>query len=217
VQIQWYAVDVPLQEVVVVFGEQVEQQVVLDDRLERGLGGAETGGLAHRDDGRRQLGGELPQYAVVLRAGPVELVDEDQGGDPEALQRAHQHPGLRLDALDGRDDQDRAVEHAQRALHLGDEVRVPRGVNEVHADVADRERDDGRFDRDPTLPLERERVGLGVPVIDPTDLVDDPGGVQQPLGQARLPGVNMRQNPKVQYVHAASCPLNRCPSVPPQT
>ena len=163
------------------------------------------------------LGGDLPQYAVVLRAGPVELVHEDQSRDAQALQGAHEDARLRLHPLHRGDDQDRAVEHAQRTLHLGDEVRVSRGVDQVDGEIAQRERGDSRLDRDPPLPLERERVGLGVPVIDTADLVDDSGGVEQPLGQAGLPGVNMRQNSKVQYFHAASCPSNRCQWSPRQT
>jgi hypothetical protein len=42
--------------------------------------------------------------------------------------------------------------------------------------------------------------------IDAADLVDDTGGMQQPLGQARLASVNMGQNPQVQRSHSASCP-----------
>jgi hypothetical protein len=206
VQRQWLVVDVPLQERVVVPGEDLQKGVLLHDRLERRLGCAEVHRLAHRDDLPGEFRGDLLQYAVVLRAGPVEFVDEDQRRDAQTLQGAHEYARLRLDALDRRDDQDRAVEHAQRALHLGDEVRVARGVDQVDADVADRERRDGGLDRDPTLPFERERVGLGTSVVDAADLVDDSSGVQQPLGQAGLSGVNMRQDPKIQYFHAASCP-----------
>src|SRR5262249_20920035 len=61
-------------------------------------------------------------------------------------------------------------------------------------------------DRDAALPFQRERIGLGAAVIDAADLVDDPGGMQQPLGQAGLTGVYMRQNPQVERFHEASCP-----------
>ena len=56
------------------------------------------------------------------------------------------------------------------------------------------------------LPLQRQGVGLGAAVVDPADLVDDPGGVQQPLGEAGLTGVDVRQDPQVQRAHEASCP-----------
>ena len=56
------------------------------------------------------------------------------------------------------------------------------------------ERHDGGLDGDAALPLQRERVGLGVAVVDAAELVDDAGGVQQPLGQAGLTGVDVRQD-----------------------
>ena len=44
------------------------------------------------------------------------------------------------------------------------------------------------------------------PVIDAADLVDDAGGVEEPLGEACLTGVYVRQDPEVQRLHSASCP-----------
>jgi hypothetical protein len=103
----------------------------------------------------------------------------------------------------------RAIEHIEDAFDLGDEVGVTGRVDQVDRHVVDEERHDGGSDGDAALAFERERVGLGVAVVDAADLVDDAGGVEQPLGQARLPGVNMRQDPKVQRPHAASSPLGR--------
>jgi hypothetical protein len=62
------------------------------------------------------------------------------------------------------------------------------------------------FDGDAALPFERQRIGLGAAVIDPADRVDDASGVEEPLGQARLTGVYMRQDAKVERSHEASCP-----------
>ena len=62
----------------------------------------------------------------------------------------------------------------------------------------DRERRDGRLDRDAALLLERQRVGLRRAGIDAAELVDDTGRVQQPFGESCLTGVYMRQDPKVQ-------------------
>ena len=155
---------------------------------------APIGTIAGRQLGRRFAAAP----ASASRAGAVDLVDEDQRRDAQPLQRPHQHPGLRLHALDGGDDQHRAVEHAERPLHLGDEVRVAGGVDQVDRDVADGERDDGGLDGDAALAFERQRVGLGAAGVDAADLVDDPGGVQQPLGQAGLTGVDMRQDPQVE-------------------
>ena len=173
---------------------------------ERAARRAQPGHRAHRHDRRGQPLGDARKHPSGVRARPVDLVHEDEGGDPQPPQRPHQHPGLRLDALDGGDHQHGAVEHAEHPLHLGDEIRVPGRVDQVDRDVADDERHHGGLDRDAALPLQRQRIGLGAARIDAADLVDDTGGMQQPLGQAGLAGVNMRQNPQIQRSHEASCP-----------
>ena len=94
----------------------------------------------------------------------------------------------------------------EHPLDLGDEVRVAGGVDQVDRDAVDDERDDGGLDGDAALPFQRQGVGLGAAVVDAADRVDDPGGVEQPLGQAGLTGVDMRQDSQVQRVHKASCP-----------
>jgi hypothetical protein len=145
--------------------------------------------------------GHLLQHGGAVRATPVDLVHEDQRGDPQPAQGAHQHPGLRLDALDGRDDQDGAVEDAEHPLDLGDEVRVAGGVDEVDGDAVERERDDGGLDGDAAPPFQREGVGGGAAGVDAADLVDHSGGVQQPFGQAGLTGVDMRENSEIEQRH----------------
>ena len=110
--------------------------------------------------------------ALIVGAGPVDLVDEDQGRDVEPPQGAEQERRLGLDAFDRRDDEDRAVEDTEDALDLGDEVRVAGRVDEVDRQVADEERGDGGPDRDPALALEIERVGLGGAGVDAADVVD---------------------------------------------
>src|SRR5439155_7662422 len=91
-----------------------------------------------------------------------------------------------------------AVEHAQHALHLGNEVGMTRRVDQIHRDAADRERNYRGLDRDPALPLERERVGLRTAGVDATELVDNAGRVQQSFRESRLTGVYMRQDPQVE-------------------
>ena len=51
-----------------------------------------------------------------------------------------------------------------------------------------------------------ERLLHAACVIDEIGSVDA-GGVQQPLGQAGLTGVDVRQDPQVEQSHDASCPL----------
>jgi len=161
---------------------------------------------AHGDDRGTQPLRDVVQHPVRVRADPVDLVDEDQRGDAQPMERPHEDAGLRLDALHRGDDEDGAVEHAEGPFHLGDEVRVPGGVDEVDGDVVDGERHDGRPDGDAALPLERQGVGLRAAGIHTADLVDDTGDVEQPLGKGRLTGVDVRQDAQVECGHA-SCPL----------
>ncbi|SCE30836.1 hypothetical protein GA0115246_114175 [Streptomyces sp. SolWspMP-sol7th] len=153
---------------------------------------------AQRDDRRVE---PCPQLAEQLaRPAPVDLVDEEQRGDAEPPQRAQQYPRLRLHPLDGGDDEDGPVEHREDPLHLRDEIRVARGVHEVDGAVAEREGDDGRLDGDPAPPLQVEGVGTGRARVDAAGLVEQPGGVQESLGQAGLTGVDVGEDAEVEMV-----------------
>ena len=199
------------QQVLVVLGQQLgqpggERGVLRAVAAERTSRGTQPGHRTHRHDRGSQPLGDARKHPPGVRARPVGLVHEDDRGNPQPPQCPHQHPGLRLDALDRGDDQHGAVQDAEHPLHLGDEIRVPGRVDQVDRDVADDERHHGGLDRDAALPLQGQRIGLGAARIDAADLVDDTGGVQQPLGQAGLAGINMGQNPQVQRSHKASCP-----------
>lgn len=200
------ALDVRGEQPVVVVGQHIER-IRGEPRGETRLGRALSDRPAHRDHGRGETLGDGPEYGLVACAPAVDLVDEDERGNAQPSQRPHQDTRLRLDALHGRDHEHRAVEHAQHPFHFGDEVRVAGCVDQIDRHVVDLERDDGRLDGDTALSFQRERVGLGAAVVDAADLVDDPDGVQQPLGQACLTRVYVRQNSKVQRVHRLSCPL----------
>jgi hypothetical protein len=207
-------VDVGGQQGLVVVGEQVGQpgpEGVVGGAVgeEAGVAGGEPAHRPHGHDRRGQPVGDGPQHPLVGGAGTVDLVHEQQRRDAQALQGAHEHPGLGLHALDGRHDQHGPVEHAQHPLHLGDEIGVAGRVDQVDGRVADHERHHGRLDGDAALAFQVQRVGLGAAGVDTADLVDDPGGEQQPLGQAGLTGVDMGQDPQVEHAHGASCPCAR--------
>jgi len=168
--------------------------------------GAGRGHRVHRHDGRGQLRAQVVQDAIRIGAAPIDLVHEHDRRDVQPLQRAHEDAGLGLDALDGRDDQHRAVEDAEHPLDLGDEVRVTGRVDQVDRRVGDPERDDGRLDGDAALALEGQRIGLGVAGVDAADLADDARGVQQPLGEAGLTGVDVGQDAEIYRAQRGSCP-----------
>jgi hypothetical protein len=168
-------------------------------------GGVAGAQVADRADGDRPAGqapGDVAEQALFAGIPPVDLVDEDQRGHVEPAQRPHEHAGLRLHALDRRDDEHGPVEHAQRPLHLGDEVGVAGRVDQVDRGVADRERGHGGLDGDAAAALEGERVGLGAAGVDTADGVDDPADVEEALGQTRLTGIDVRHDAEVENGHA---------------
>ncbi len=203
--------DVVGEEGVVMLGEQVGQlgPEHLVGAGQRAGPGAEAGDPhhgVHRDRRGVELLGDLAQQAAVPGALAVDLVDEQERRDAQAPQRPHQDAGLGLHALDGRDHQDRAVEHAEGPFDLGDEVGVAGRVDEVDGGLAEREGDHGGLDGDAAAAFERERVGQRAAVVDAADLVGDAGLVEQPLGQAGLTGVDMGQDAEVECAHVRSCP-----------
>ncbi len=211
-------VDIGRQQCIVTFGEELgerrrEAGVGRAIGRERSVASAFGAHRAHWDDRRRQAVGDVLHNATMIGAPAVELVDEENGRDAQSLQGPHQHTGLRLHTLDGGDHQHGAIEDVEHALHLGDEIRVAGSVDQVDGDVADNERNDRRLDGDASPAFQLQRIGPRAAFVDAADLVDDAGGVEQPLGQTGLTGVDMGQDPEVQRVHEASCPL-QCSQVP---
>ena len=78
-----------------------------------------------------ELLAQLLADAERVRARAVELVDERDARHLVAAHLAVDGDRLRLHAGDAAQHQDRAVEHAQRALDLDGEVDVARGVDDV--------------------------------------------------------------------------------------
>ena len=148
-------------------------------------------------EGHDRVGQPVPdhrQHPVRVGTAAVDLVDEEQSRYPQPLQRPQQDHGLGLHAFDGGHHEHGAVEHRERAVDLGDEVRVAGGVDEVDREVTEREGDDGGTDGDAAASLQLERVGLGGAVVDAPERVGHPGGEEQPLGERGLTGVDVRQD-----------------------
>jgi hypothetical protein len=117
--------------------------IVRGERGHRGRASTGVVDLRHRDHRRGEPATHGLHDTVRVGAGAIELVDEQQRRHAEPLQRPEQERGLGLDAFDRRHDQDRAVEHAEDALNLRDEVRMTRRVDEIDRQVTDEERGDG--------------------------------------------------------------------------
>ena len=134
---------------------------------------------------------------VEVGADPVHLVDEGDPRDAVLVGLAPDGLRLRLDAGDGVEDGDGAVEDAQRALDLDGEVDVARRVDDVDAVVLPLACGRGGRDRDPALLLLLHPVHDGGALVDLADLVGAAGVVEDPLGRRRLTGVDVSHDPDV--------------------
>ena len=229
--------EVGLHQLVVVVGDRVDQLVVVLGRLLEELGGnvlrvqlrAERVGphvCAHLDEvddaaevlllADRQLHGHRPRAEPVdhrlhgreeVRADAVHLVHEGDAWDAVAVCLAPDGLGLRLDTGDGIEHRHRAVEDAERALHLDRKVHVPGRIDDVHPNVAPERRRRSRRDRDPALLLLHHPVHDGGALVDLAHLVRAAGVVEDPLGRRRLAGVDVRHDPDVAHPVERDCSL----------
>ncbi len=173
----------------------------LDDRLQHlehplaGLG----------RDRQRFLGiaaeqvGDLAGDALGLGAGQVDLVDDRDQLEPVLDRQVGVGDGLRLDALGGVDDQQRALAGGEAARDLVGEVDVAGGVDQVQVvglAVAGRVLDPHRLrlDRDPALALEVHRVEqLSLHFL----RVDGAGELEDAVGKRRLAVVDVGDDREV--------------------
>ncbi len=177
--------------------------VLVDDRLHRDeVDDAEEVALgADRQLDRHRVRAEAVDHRlhalVEVGADAVHLVDV---GDPRHVVLVGLAPDglrLRLDAGDGVEQRDRAVEHAQRALDLDREVDVAGRVDDVDAVVLPLRGRRGGGDRDAALLLLLHPVHHRRALVHLADLVGAPGVVEDALGRRRLTGVDVRHDPDV--------------------
>ncbi len=72
-------------------------------------------------------------HTPEIRAGPVELVDEDEAGQMFTVRMHPDGLGLRFDPADAAEDHHRAIDDPDRAHDFGGEVDVTRRVDQVDA------------------------------------------------------------------------------------
>ena len=129
--------------------------------------------------------------AEEVGADAVHLVDEADARHVVLVGLAPHRLGLRLDAGDGVEHRDRAVEDAQRALDLDREVDVAGRVDDVDLAVAPLARGRGRRDRDAALLLLDHVVHDRRAFVHLTDLVGAAGVVEDALGRRGLARVDV--------------------------
>ena len=145
----------------------------------------------NRDGIAAELRLDLMERLLEVGADAVHLVDEADARNAVLVRLTPHRLRLRLHAGHGVEDRDRAVEHAQRALHFGGEVDVTRRVDDVDPAVAPEAGGRGRRNRDAALLLLLHPVHDRGAFVDLADLVRDPGVEEDPLRGGRLPGIDV--------------------------
>ena len=148
--------------------------------------------------------------AHEIRAAAIHLVDVAHARHAVVVGQPPVGLRLGLDAGNAVEHHDRAVEHAQRAVHLDGEVDVARGVDQVDLLVAPERGHRGALNRDAALLLLLQVVGrrrrlqiLGI--VDVDDRVLAPRVIQDALGRRRLPGVDVGDDADVADVGKGGC------------
>jgi hypothetical protein len=124
----------------------------------------------------------------------VDLVNETNSGDTVFVGLTPDFFGLRLNAVNGVEYSDSAIEDAERSLDLGREVHVAGRINNVDADVAPCAGGGSRSNRDPALLLLLHPVHRGCAFVDLSDAVRPARIKQDAFGRSGLPGVDVRHD-----------------------
>ena len=148
-------------------------------------------------DGQRLV--HLLHDPVRVRRREVDLVDDRQDGQIVIHGQAHVGQGLSLDPLGGVHHQDGALAGRQAARHLIGEVDVARSVDEVQLVVETvrglvGQSHRGHLDGDSPLPFQLHLVQDLFPHLPGIHGV---GRLQQPVGQSRLPVVDVGDDAEV--------------------
>ena len=138
--------------------------------------------------------------AVEVGADPVHLVDVGDARDAVLVGLAPHGLGLRLDAGDRVEQRDRAVEHAQRTLHLDREVDVAGRVDDVDPVALPLAGGRGGGDRDAALLLLSHPVHHGRALVNLPHLVGAACVIEDALRRRRFTGVDVGDDPNVANV-----------------
>ena len=137
---------------------------------------------------------ELRHQRGAVCAREVELVDKHERRHAVALQQPQQRPRVALYAVGAADDENGAVQHGERSLHLSGEVHMPRRVQKGKACALHRKQRGFPKDRDAALPFQSVGVEEGVAVVDAPQRAPRARGIEQRLGQGGFARVHMRED-----------------------
>ncbi len=142
--------------------------------------------------------------AIEIGANAIHLVDEANTRNVILVGLAPNRFRLRLHAGNGVEHRDRAIEHAQGALHLGREIHVARRVDDIDLHVPPFAGGGGGSNGDAALLFLLHPVHGGGTFMDFSDFVRPTCVIQNPLGGGRLTGIDVRSDADVSH------PFERC-------
>ncbi|CAM5674005.1 hypothetical protein SVIOM342S_01395 [Streptomyces violaceorubidus] len=139
------------------------------------------------------------EATAVSRSAPARSISVDERDPGHAVPVGLPPHGLalRLHPRDRVEHRDRAVQHPQGTFDLVGEVDVPRGVDEVDPVPCPGAADGRGEDGDAAIAFLRVEVGDGGAVVDLAPLVGGSGGVEDPLGDGGLAGVDVGEDAQV--------------------
>ena len=140
----------------------------------------------HGDASRRELLLDLTERAEEVGPLTVEHVHDEEAREAEVLRELLHARGPDLEAHHAGDDDERALDDAERAARLTLERRVARAVDEVELPVLPARVGERQRDRQLALLLVLVRVGDGRAGLDRPEPVDLPCLVEQCLDEGRL-------------------------------
>ena len=134
-----------------------------------------------------------------IRAHAVHLVDEAEARNLVLVRLPPHRLRLRLHASDRVEDRHRAIEHPQAALHLGREIDVARGVDDVDFAVPPFAGGGRRRDRDAALLFLFHVVHDGGAFMNFADLVGTAGVVEDAFSRSGLAGIDVGHDADVPH------------------
>ena len=151
------------------------------------------------------------QHLVVhpqrLSVGPVDLVDQHDGLEPERQRLARDEPRLGHRTFGGIHEQQEAVHHPQDALDFSAEIGVARRIYNIDFGIGPPNRSILRQDRNSALTLQRVRVhdALGHLLIG----TEHPRLAEHLVHQRGFPMIDVGNDGDVADFHCFTAPLMR--------
>ena len=162
---------------------------VKDRKIKLFIGGVE----------RRKKIENLVHDVARPRVRLIDLVHRDDRPETDFQRLADDEFGLRHRPFGGIDQDDRAIDHGQDALHLAAEIGVARRIDDINPRILPCNRRRLGDDRDPALLFEIVRIHD--PLGDPLILAEGAGLLEQTVHERRLAMIDVSYNGDIAKLH----------------